>query len=167
MSLIIIMVLFYAAMYDIKYCKIPNYIVLTIILLGMANSVFYASNTESSVSSITFSTLGLILALTICMILYISGVFGAGDAKLLASLGTIFGPINIIFIIGISVVFAGLLSLSRLSCYGELFPMVTRWYQSLKIGYYLKPESNTIASSAIPMGGAILLATVFCEFYIF
>ncbi|WEM45628.1 A24 family peptidase (plasmid) [Photobacterium sp. DA100] len=168
MSLPIIILVFYAALYDIKYSKIPNYLVLSIVVIGTIQ-LTYNSDITSSISAapIFFAISGIFVGLSICIILFYIGLFGAGDAKLLASLGIFFGPSNIIILIAVAVGFAGLLSLSRLSCYGELTPMLSRWCQSIKLGCYLKPEANTTASSAVPMGGAILLATVFCEFYLF
>lgn len=168
MSLPIIMMIYYAALFDFKHCRIPNSLVYTVMLFSLIESIVNSSLEGSTVTLVLINAvIGLIVGLIICLSLYAMGLFGAGDAKLLASLGIILGPYNLIVLIAISITFAGLLSLTRLTCYGELKPMLSRWYQSLKIGYYLKPDSNTVASSAVPMGGAILLATVFCEFYMF
>ncbi|PSW15822.1 prepilin peptidase [Photobacterium rosenbergii] len=168
MNLPIIILVFYAALYDIRYKKISNSIVLSIIIIGliqMLSGYFYHDPIISLEPTQAF--FGFAFGLIISVLLYSIGLFGAGDAKLLASLGIIFGPHNFILLLSTSIAFAGLLCVFRLKCYGELLPMIERWYQSFQIGVYQKPETNTIASGAIPMGGAILLATVFCEFYIF
>ncbi|MGF1734566.1 prepilin peptidase [Photobacterium satsumensis] len=168
MSIPILIIVFYAALHDIRYNRISNSTVLTIIIIGIIQVVLSSLQYTSIVliSPLEAFT-GFFISLFISIFLYSSGLFGAGDAKLLASLGIILGPFHILILIAFSIAFSGLLSILRLSCYGELLPMLSRWYQSMKIGYYLKPDSNTVASGAVPMGGAILLATVFCEFYMF
>lgn len=168
MSILIITILFFAAMHDLAKHKIPNYCVLSIIFIGIIYSSYCGFAIEqNSIMPIINSLLGLTVGLIICITLYLKGMFGAGDAKLLASLGVIFGPYEIVLIVCISISCAGILALFRLTCYDELVPMLSRWYESAKLGTYLAPEESSIAGSAVPMGGAILLATVFCEFYLF
>lgn len=159
----IIILVFYAALHDIRFCRISNSISFSIIIFGVLSILLGSFNHLSPLEALLGLTLGLLISLILC----VTGLFGAGDAKLLASLGIIFGPVNVILLIACAIAFSGLLSIFRLLCYGEFFPMISRWYQSFLLGCYQKPEHNTIASSAVPMGGAILLATVFCEFYIF
>ncbi|MCQ1058862.1 prepilin peptidase [Photobacterium sp. ZSDE20] len=168
MSMPIILIVYYAALYDMKHCKIPNEIILILISLGFIQILFGIVETNSNALVITTNALiGLFVALSISILLYHFGLFGAGDAKLLASLGVFIGPYNAVILIATSIAFSGLLALLRLSCYGELRPMLTRWYDSVKSHHYFKPQKNTIAHSAVPMGGAILLATVYCHFYLF
>lgn len=168
MSMPIILIVFYAALYDMKHCKIPNKIILILISFGFIQTITGIDESSSNVFIITFNAIaGLLVALTISLLLYRLGLFGAGDAKLLASLGIFIGPYNAVILISISIAFSGLLALFRLSCYGELMPMLSRWYDSVKSHHYFKPQTNTIAQSAVPMGGAILLATVYCQFYLF
>ncbi|PSU35999.1 prepilin peptidase [Photobacterium lutimaris] len=168
MDIPITTILFYSALYDVVHNKIPNYCVLAILLIGISQTVLnvfglgFISNL-----SLADAILGLLVGFMTCIFLHIKGLFGAGDAKLLASLGIIYGPVDIFLLIAFSIAFSGLLSASRLACYGELYPMLSRWYDSFRLGFYLKPESNTVAAGAVPMGGAILLATAYCEFYLF
>ncbi|MBY5946369.1 prepilin peptidase [Photobacterium rosenbergii] len=168
MSTPILLIVFYAALYDIKHCKIPNKVIFILLSFGMVQ-VFININGFDSNALILISNaiLGLIVSLTVSLALYNFGLFGAGDAKLLASLGIFVGPYNSIILIAISIIFSGLLALCRLACYGELKEMLVWWYRSFIAGHYFKPQSNTIAISAVPMGGAILLATVYCHFYLF
>ena len=168
MSTPIILLVFYAALYDIKHCKIPNKVIFILLIFGMLQVMTNIDGFNSNAFTLFSSAiLGLIVSLTISMALYSFGLFGAGDAKLLASLGIFVGPYNAVLLIAISIIFSGLLALCRLACYGELNPMLKRWYQSAIARHYFKPQSNTTAISAVPMGGAILLATVCCHFYLF
>ena len=164
----VLLIVFYAALYDIKHCKIPNKVISILLSFGMVQ-VFNNINGFDSNAFILISNaiLGLIVSLTISMALYKFGLFGAGDAKLLASLGFFVGPYNSITLISISILFSGLLALCRLACYGELKEMLVWWFRSFMAGHYFRPQSNTIAISAVPMGGSILLSTVYCHFYLF
>ena len=168
MSTPIILVVFYAALYDIKHCKIPNKVILILLSFGMLQVITNIDGFNANAFSLfSNAVMGLIVSLAISMALYSLGLFGAGDAKLLASLGIFVGPYNAILLIAISILFSGLLALCRLACFDELSPMLKRWYQSVIARHYFKPQSNTTAISAVPMGGAILLATVCCHFYLF
>jgi len=168
MSLMIISIMIYAALCDLRDCKIPNKAVIAIITVGLVQSAMTTFGADSF-QSITLSDalLGLFVGLLISILLHIVGLFGAGDAKLLAALGTIVGYPNIILLIAMAVLTAGCLAVLRLACYGELFNMLKRWRDSFFYRIYLPPQTNSIAASAVPMGGAILLATIYCEFYLF
>lgn len=150
-------------MFDINKHKIPNELTFTIIGLGVI------SHFPLGTHPIGFSLclIGLSVGFVITIFLYSINVFGAGDAKLLASLGFIVGYPNIITLIATAIIFSGLLSVLRLICHGELASMLSRWKYSLFAGFYEKPESNSVAAGAVPMGGAILLAYMYCYFYLF
>lgn len=167
MNLLVISIIMYAALHDLRDCKIPNKSVIAIIIVGITQSLLTTFEL-GSFHSITFSNacLGFIIGLAICMFLHRVGIFGAGDAKLLASLGTIVGFPDIILLIAVAILTAGTLSLLRLACYGEFNDLINRWRNAILYRNYQPPSTNTVASSAIPMGGAILLATMYCHFYL-
>lgn len=167
MSLLIITIVIYAALHDLRDCKIPNTSVVAIIIVGITQSLM-ATFELGSFYSVSFSSacMGLFVGLSICLFLHMLGVFGAGDAKLLASLGTVVGFPDIILVIAVSILIAGLLGLFRLACYGELKDLAERWKHAIIYRTYEPPKATSMAASAIPMGGAILLATMYCHFYL-
>jgi prepilin peptidase CpaA len=75
-----------AAGYDIRYRRIPNWLVVTGIVLGAGLNTFLAGW-----SGLRFSLLGLGLAFLIYLPLYLLRGMGAGDVKLMASVGSIVG----------------------------------------------------------------------------
>ncbi|WP_036799743.1 A24 family peptidase [Photobacterium marinum] len=167
MNIIVIAIIMYAAIHDLRDCKIPNLAVVSIIIIGLTQSAMVSLDLYSGYSiSFSDSCLGFITGLIICIFLHAVGLFGAGDAKLLASLGTIIGFPNIILLIALAIFTAGLLSILRLACYGEFKDLCLRWFNVIFYKNYQSPETGSIALSAIPMGGAILLATMFCHFYL-
>ncbi|WP_299013374.1 prepilin peptidase [uncultured Photobacterium sp.] len=167
MNIVVITIIMYAAMYDLRFCKIPNQTVIAIIIIGLTQSTIttFGLFPIHSISLID-SCLGFSSGLIICLFLHYVGVFGAGDAKLLASLGTIVGFPYIILLISVAIFTAGFLSLLRLTCYGEFNDLCRRWCNAIIYKNYQAPKINSVASSAVPMGGAILLATMFCHFYL-
>ena len=167
MNLLVVSIIMYAAMHDIRECKIPNKSVFAIILIGITQSLMTTFEVGSLQSiTITDACLGLTIGLIICIFLHSIGLFGAGDAKLLASLGTIVGFPGIIIVIAVSIISASILSLFRLACYGELNDLIRRWKDTIILRSYQPPKINSIAADSIPMGGAILLATMYCHFYL-
>ncbi|MGF1682442.1 prepilin peptidase [Photobacterium minamisatsumaniensis] len=168
MSLPIITLVFYAALYDIIYAKIPNIIVLAIIIIGILQTALSTSNI-SYITDVSFlnACLGFVIGLALCLALYYKKVFAAGDAKLLASLGFITGIEGAVLLVAVSIVFSGIISLLIVMVNGEGMQTYQRYKIALLYSEYIAPPKGSISSSSVPMGGAILLATLFCEFYLF
>ena len=76
-----------ALFYDLRWRRVPNWLVLTSLLLGLALSV--ASN---SVDGAWFSFFGVLVALAFFLPPYLFGWLGAGDVKLFCALGVLLGP---------------------------------------------------------------------------
>ncbi|MGF1703667.1 A24 family peptidase [Photobacterium makurazakiensis] len=168
MSLPIITLVFYAAFYDIIHAKIPNVIVIAILCIGFIQISFSALNI-SLITDISFlnAISGFVIGLALCLALYYKKVFAAGDAKLLASLGFITGVEGAVLLVAVSIVFSGVISLLIVMVNGEGIQTYQRYKIALLYSEYIAPPKGSISSSSVPMGGAILLATLFCEFYLF
>jgi prepilin peptidase CpaA len=86
-----------AGVYDIRFRRIPNWLVLTGLLLGLAlNALLYQG------AGLLLSGKGLGLAFLIYFPLYLLRAMGAGDVKLMGAIGAIVGPADWfgIFLIG-------------------------------------------------------------------
>ena len=83
----------YAAVTDLRARRIPNWLTLTVVLSGVAQSL-------SSWSLITpkQSLLGLLVGFALTFLLYIVGGRGAGDVKLTAGIGAWTGPWPVIWV---------------------------------------------------------------------
>lgn len=88
MNIVLIIILFLASVYDLKYRIIPNYISLLVLLIGFLYGEIYFSGILIS-----------ILILAICLF-YQENYKGGGDIKLLGALGLVLGvyPISFVFI---------------------------------------------------------------------
>jgi prepilin peptidase CpaA len=71
---------------DIRYRRIPNKQVLTILLCGIAINAFFGAW-----SGFLASVLGIVLAFVLMFTLHIFGTMGAGDVKLFAAIGAVLG----------------------------------------------------------------------------
>jgi len=95
-----------AVCFDLKFRIIPNWLCGCIIALGL--SFQFASN---GLAGLGMALAGMALALAIFIPLYAMGWMGAGDAKLIAALGTFFGPLGTANLILFTLIAGGVMAL--------------------------------------------------------
>ena len=99
-----------AAIYDLRYRRIPNWLVLGGLVLGVGlNTTLYAV-AGMQFAGLTRALLGMGLALLIYVPLYALRAMGAGDAKLMAAVGSIVGPGNWIGLFVVTALIGGLVA---------------------------------------------------------
>ena len=88
---------------DMRRHRIPNLLVLVITIIGiLLNTVGPVGHQEGLLNNPSgalgagSSLLGALVGLFLFLPLYIKHAFGAGDIKLLAALGSFFGPVDVI-----------------------------------------------------------------------
>ncbi len=96
-----------AAIYDVRYRRIPNWLNVSGVLLGIALNTFL----YQGLPGLVFSLKGLILAFGIYVVLYALHAMGAGDVKLMAAIGAIVGWENWFGIFIVTAVVGGIMSL--------------------------------------------------------
>jgi len=77
---------------DIKTHCISNAMVIMIVLLGLISQLL-----GNGVTGVMQGLAGMAVGLGLFLPFYLGGGMGAGDVKLLASIGTILGPLSILF----------------------------------------------------------------------
>src|SRR5580692_4136504 len=82
-----------AAVFDIRYRRIPNWLVLSGMVAGLAWGLY-----SSGWSGLGHAAAGLGLGFAMYFPLYLLRARGAGDVKLLAAVGAISGPVNCLWI---------------------------------------------------------------------
>ena len=82
----VIILISLSSVYDIKYRRIPNFITLHAILIGL----FYHSY-NSGFDGFRYSLLGTFTGVGLLIIPYFLGKMGGGDAKLLGAVGSFIG----------------------------------------------------------------------------
>lgn len=71
---------------DVRYRRIPNKQVLTILLCGIAINTFFGAW-----PGLFASLLGMVMAFALMLTLHVLGTMGAGDVKLFAAIGAVLG----------------------------------------------------------------------------
>lgn len=99
--LILLTMLLVSVIIDIRHGKIPNYITLPAIFLGMVLNL-----TLYKLGGITDSIQGILVALGIFIIPYILGIVGGGDVKLMMAVGALKG-VNFALYSSFSVIICG------------------------------------------------------------
>ncbi len=104
-----------AAGYDIRYRRIPNWLVLAGIVTGFAWNTF-----SSGLSGLGHAAAGLGLGFALYFPLYLLRARGAGDVKLLAAVGAIVGPGNCFWVFLLTAVLGGIIAMLMLLVRGRV-----------------------------------------------
>lgn len=104
-----------AAVFDIRYRRIPNWLVLAGIIVGFSWNVY-----SSGWSGLLRAAEGLGLGFILYFPLYLIRARGAGDVKLLAAVGAVTGPGNCFLIFILTAILGGLIALILLLIRGRL-----------------------------------------------
>jgi prepilin peptidase CpaA len=120
---ILVLVVIVAAAFDLRYRRIPNWLTLSGLVLGIGlNSLLVAEpglhwydgyNWRSSLA-------GFGLAFVIYFPLYLLRGMGAGDVKLMAAIGSLVGPVNWFGVFVLSNVLGGLAAVALLLFRGRV-----------------------------------------------
>jgi prepilin peptidase CpaA len=104
-----------AAAYDIRYRRIPNWLVLAGIIAGFAFNSY-----SDGLSGLGRAAAGLGLGFILYFPLYILRARGAGDVKIMAAVGAIIGPGNCFWVFLLTAVLGGLIALILLLFQGRV-----------------------------------------------
>jgi prepilin peptidase CpaA len=80
-----------AAIYDVRYRRIPNWLTVAGVLAGFAMNIFLAWPSPQRWSGCTFALKGMGLGFGLYFLLYALRAMGAGDVKLMAAVGAMTG----------------------------------------------------------------------------
>jgi prepilin peptidase CpaA len=106
-----------AAVYDIRFRRIPNWLTLTGVILGFALNAFLA---DRPLAGLKHSGMGMALGFGVYFILYLIHAMGAGDTKLMAAVGAIVGPRAWFSIFIVTALIGGVFALALLLTRGRL-----------------------------------------------
>lgn len=110
-----------AAVYDARFRRIPNWLTLPGVLVGIGLNSFLNAGGESWYAGFTWRSAlaGMGLAFAIYFPLYLVRGMGAGDVKLMAAIGALVGPINWFGVFALSNIFGGLVAVVMLITKGR------------------------------------------------
>ena len=108
LQVLLVLIVVTAGIYDLRYRRIPNWLVLAGLVLGIGLNTFLFD-----LEGLKRAALGMGLALLIYFPLYALRAMGAGDAKLMAAVGSIVGWQNWIVLFVVTALLGGLTAGAR------------------------------------------------------
>ena len=104
-----------AAVYDIRFRRIPNWLVLTGFCLGLALNVYFLH-----VNGLILTLLGALLAFAVYLPFFALRAMGAGDVKLMIAIGAFVGAKNWLILFLMTAILGGILAICLLLIRGGL-----------------------------------------------
>jgi prepilin peptidase CpaA len=163
---VVLAVVLGAAIYDVRYRRIPNWLSLTGVLIGLALNGFLDQGRPGLFVS---SMLGLAIAFCAYFVLYALRAMGAGDVKLMAAVGAILGWPNWFGVFIVTAILGGVMALILVVARGRV--KKTLWnvafiLSELKGGRpaYMRKEELDVKnpqSLGLPHGAVIAVGTIF------
>lgn len=114
--IIITITLILSAAFDLRSHRIPNYLTMSSMLLGL---MYHTSLT--GFNGFLFSFTGLFAGLGLLIIFYLMGGMGAGDVKLLGAVGSFIGAKGVFWSFLFSAIAGGIYSLILILVYRKIF----------------------------------------------
>lgn len=107
-ELVLLAIVLAAAIYDVRYRRIPNWLTVTGVVVGIGLNAFLNKAVPGILKS---SLIGLGVAFVVYFVLYALRAMGAGDVKLMAAVGAIVGWPNWFGIFIITAILGGIMAL--------------------------------------------------------
>jgi prepilin peptidase CpaA len=153
-----------AAVFDLRQRRIPNWLAASGLVAGIAMNTFLFES-----DGFWTSLKGAGLALLIYVPLFALRAMGAGDAKLMAAVGSITGPMNWVGIMILTSLFGGLLAVLLVLGKGrvrhtlENVKLILTSWRFHHLPYHLSPELDVGSEQALRLPHAVsILVGVGC-----
>jgi prepilin peptidase CpaA len=164
-EMVLLVMLLAAAVFDVLYRRIPNWLTVTGVVLGIAMNTLIGPPE----AGLVFSLAGLAVAFGIYAALYALRAMGAGDAKLMAAIGALVGWERWFGIFFVTALIGGVMALMLVVVRGRLKRTlfnVSFILSEMKSGRpaYLKNEELDVKNKkalGLPHGAVISVSTVF------
>src|SRR5664280_1551296 len=164
-EMVLLVMLLAAAVFDVLYRRIPNWLTVSGVALGIAMNTLIGSPE----AGLEFSLVGLAVAFGIYAALYALRAMGAGDVKLMAAVGALVGWERWFGIFFVTALIGGVMAMMLVVARGRLkktFFNVSFILSEMKSGRpaYLKNEELDVKNKkalGLPHGAVIAVGTVF------
>jgi len=159
-----------AAVYDVRYRRIPNWLTVSGVLIGLALNAFLGRvDLSPGIPALRFSLVGFAVAFGVYVLLYAIRAMGAGDVKLMAAIGTMvgwedwFGIFLITAIIGGAMALILVVAKKRLQTTLFNVGVIINEAKSGRPAYLAKEELDVKSPKALglPHGAVIAVGTLF------
>lgn len=158
-DILLVIVLLICLFTDIVYRKIYNIILVPPVILGLLSNLI-----DGGIMGFIFSLKGFFAGLLFLLVPYIWGGIGAGDVKLLATIGAIKGPVFVLYAGIYMGIAGGILALAILLYQRRLFSTLKEFLVGLNILFITKFKvasfGNKTANNMFPYGVAITMGAL-------
>jgi prepilin peptidase CpaA len=164
-EVLLLLVVLLAAVYDVRYRRIPNWLSLSGVLFGLALNTFMYQGWPG----MRMSLIGLAVGFGVYFFLYMLRAMGAGDVKLMAAVGAIVGWQDWFGTFLITAMLGGAMALILVASKGRV--KKTLWNVGFIISEmrsgrpaYMKKEELDVRSPkalGLPHGAVIAVGTIF------
>ena len=162
--MVLLIVLLAAAVFDILYRRIPNWLTVSGVVLGIAMNTILGSPD----AGLVFSLVGLAVAFGVYVALYALRAMGAGDVKLMAAVGALVGWERWFGIFFVTALIGGIMALILVLARGRLkktlfnVSFILSEMKSLRPAYLKNEELDVKNKKALglPHGAVIAVSTV-------
>ncbi len=164
-EVVLIVLVLAAAVYDVRYRRIPNWISVSGAVIGLALNTFLYRGW----SGLLFSLKGLLLGFGLYFVLYALRAMGAGDVKLMGAVGSLVGWQDWLAIFLVTALVGGIMALIVVISRGRF--QKTIWNVGYILGEmrhgrpaYINREELDVKnpkSVGLPHGAVIAVGTIF------
>ncbi len=151
-----------AAITDIRYSRIPNWLTFSLCLFGLA-----VHSWEQGWEGLFFSLQGLGFGIGCLLLFYIKGGMGAGDVKLLGAIGAIIGPVHIFPAFLMTAILGGLYSFGMMITLGGVrhgWERVLAFFTTLRLTKKM-PDSGLGGEPKLRYALVLGLGTIMAEIW--
>lgn len=147
---------------DLRCHRIPNFLVVLGLALGLAGQVY-----AGGISGLGDGALGILIGFGVFLPLYALGGMAAGDVKLMAVVGSFMTPHFALWAAFFSLIAGGLCGLLLVLARGQVQQTLGRYWLMLRARAYLAPAADEVAGKPFPYSIAILLGTLTSGYFMF
>src|ERR1017187_5956862 len=164
-EMVLMIMLLAAAVFDVRYRRIPNWLTVSGAVLGVAINTIIGSPE----GGLVFSLVGLLVAFAVYAVLYALHAMGAGDVKLMAATGALVGWERWFGIFLVTALLGGVMALMLVLARGRLkktlfnVSFIVSEMKSGRPAYLANEELDVRNKKALglPHGAVIAVSTIF------
>ncbi|MBC9250476.1 hypothetical protein A9179_09345 [Pseudomonas alcaligenes] len=153
-ALVLLGLLGYAVVSDLRCHRIPNRLILTGLLLAAALQLY-----SSGLAGLGNGALGMLIGFALFLPLYAMGGMAAGDVKLMAMAGSFLSPNHALWMAFFSLIAGGLCGFLIILVRGQLAMTLSRYWLMVMAREHVAPAENEVAGKPFPYSIAVLLGS--------
>ncbi len=154
-TILLLLVIVVAAYTDIRRHRIPNWLSLGALGMGLLLSYLYLPD-----SHLHEGLKGAGVGLAMLLPLYLLGGMGAGDVKLMAAIGSFVGPEVVLISVGFALITGGVIATLIVLRNGEFSHLYRRYLVMISARTLMPAEEGSIAKRRFPYALSIAIGTL-------